>query len=74
MGTRALTSTPLGTPARTAMEKLPRHLRLGITLPGMRELFAACEDDVACLSIYDQSCDGAGDWLTCRSATGLERN
>ena len=31
---------------------------------------AACEGDAACLSIWDVGCDGAGDWRTCRSATG----
>ena len=31
----------------------------------------ACEADAACLSIYDQSCDGSGQWRTCRSASGL---
>ena len=41
----AVTAKPVGTPARTAMEKLPPHLRLGITLPGMRELFAALPAD-----------------------------
>ena len=34
------------------------------------EAQAACEADAACLSIYDESCDGEGDWSACDSATG----
>ena len=34
------------------------------------EAQAACEADAACLSLFDSGCDGAGDWYTCRSATG----
>ena len=34
------------------------------------EAQAACEADAACLSIMDGSCDGEGDWSTCRLPTG----
>ena len=34
------------------------------------EAQAACEGDAACLSIDDPGCDDAGNWRTCRSATG----
>lgn len=36
------------------------------------EAHAACEANVACLSIHDSDCDGEGDWSTCGSATGNE--
>ena len=42
-----------------------------LKLKGEAEAREACEADAACLSIYDQSCDGSGQWRTCRSASGL---